>query len=119
MNNIKSNDQVKKIIEAWYANFPEKFDDNRKILKWIKEFPFLKIINFSADKLSLSIKSQVLKELKAEVLQHIKRIKRYEQDLILRQSTLFAKLGLAENEASELIKKLKKLEVKDGKKSKP
>lgn len=76
----------------------------------LKEFPFQKMITACTEKLSIKIKSQVLKESKEEMLKHIDRIKDYEKDIILRQSTLFAKIGLLDSRVSKLDEKLKELE---------
>lgn len=113
MTAINLNDQIKKIIDTWYAKFPEKFNDNRSILKWAKEFPAAKLITIVNNKSSAKIKQEFLKIYEKDMLIHVNNLKNYEKDVIFRQSTLLAQLGKTNLRADVIEKKIKELEIKN------
>lgn len=110
MSTNKLVDHLKKLVSEWHSKFPTISKDNKDLLKIIKDFPLLKIINICVEKMSFNINSQILKANKEDMAKHVKRLKEHERDMIFRQSTLFAQVGLLTNRAEKLEKKIKKLE---------
>lgn len=103
MTTINLNERIKKIVTDWHDDY---LPNNEDAIKILKEFPIMKIVNACIDKMSATIRAQVLSACENDVLKHVNRIKEIENDTILRQSTLLSKLGLLDSRACEITKKL-------------
>ncbi|KKN70225.1 hypothetical protein LCGC14_0432490 [marine sediment metagenome] len=115
MTTIKLIDQLKKITDEWHDRFPEKTDENKKVLKLLKEFPFQKMIMACTERVSSRVKLQVLEQPKQDMLKNVKKIKDLQTEIILRQSSLFSQMGSMEIIISQLREKLKKLKKESNK----
>ncbi len=112
MTAIKSTDKVKKIIETWYEKFPEKFNDNKDILKWIKEFPVVRLISAANEKQTEKIKQELIKIYEKDRVTHIKKLKNSHENSMLHQSSLHSKLGKVDLRIKFYEEELKRLEKK-------